>query len=136
MRLLPILPAAVAAAISLAAPGAALADSPVVIDGGDDDMRDTLHELLPDRDAPTSLFDAERIGEEAAGRAMVWLRSEGYYGAIVTPEATEAPPVARLVIEPGPRFSFAASQLEYAGSAPDAGTALQAQRALAIVPPG
>ena len=136
MRLFPVLPAAVAAAISVAAPGAALADSPVVIDGGDDDMRDTLRELLPDRNRPESLFDAERIAEEAAERAMVWLRSEGYYGAVVTPEATEEPPTARIVIQPGARFSFTAPAIEYTGDAPDSATAAEAQRAIGAVTPG
>lgn len=136
MRLFPTLPAAMAAAISLAAPGVAAADSPVVIEGGDGDMRDTLRELLPDRDRPQSLFDAERIAEEAAERAMVWLRSEGYYGATVTPEATEEPPAARLVINPGPRFSFSESQIEYAGAAPDSETQSQARAALEIVAAG
>ncbi|HYD89720.1 MAG TPA: BamA/TamA family outer membrane protein [Vitreimonas sp.] len=136
MRLLPVLPAAMAAAISLAAPSAAWADSPVLIDGGDEDMRDTLRELLPDRDPPESLFDAERIAEEAAERAMVWLRSEGYYGATVTPEATEEPPAARLVIAPGPRFSFTAPEIEFVGDPPDSGTAAEARRAIGAVSPG
>lgn len=104
MRLLPVLPAALFAALG---PPAAWADSPVVLEGADHDTREAILDLLPDRDPPESLFDAERIAEEAAARALVWLRSEGYYGATVTPQASETPPVARLVIAPGPRFSFA-----------------------------
>ncbi|MGH6952477.1 MAG: autotransporter assembly complex protein TamA, partial [Vitreimonas sp.] len=121
MRLFPVLPAALCAAIGLAAdPPAAWADSPVVIDGADEDMRKAIRNLLPDRDTPTTLFEAERVAEEAAARALVWLRSEGYYGATVTPEVTEEPAQARLVIDPGARFHFAAPQLTYDGAPPDA----------------
>lgn len=136
MRLFPVLPAAFAAAISLAAPGAASAESPVVIDGGDDDMRDALRDLLPDRPAPTSLFDAERIAEEAAERATVWLRSEGYYAAAVTPQASEEPPEARLLIAPGPRFSLVAPSVEYAGAQPSAEAQARVREALSAVTPG
>ncbi|MDZ4691238.1 autotransporter assembly complex protein TamA [Terricaulis sp.] len=136
MRLFPVLPAALAAAVALAAPPAAWADSPVVVEGGDKDMRDTIRDLLPDRERPTSLFDAERIAEEAAARARVWLRSEGYYGATVTPEATEEPPAARLIIEAGQRFSFADPSLAYAGATPDSATDLEARNALSLVPEG
>src|SRR5688572_15405603 len=80
MRFFPVLPAALCVAIGIAA-GAprAWADSPVIIEGPDEDTREAILELLPDREAPESLFDAERIAEEAAQRATVWLRSEGYY---------------------------------------------------------
>lgn len=136
MRFFPVLPAAMAAAITLAAPQAAHADSPVTIEGVDDDMRDTLRELLPDRERPTSLFDAERIAEEASDRATAWLRSEGYYAATVTPEATEEPPAARLIIEAGPRFSLTAPTLEYEGAPPIATADAEVRQALAGVTPG
>lgn len=136
MRLFPILPAAVIATVAFAAPPPAWADSPVVVEGGDKDMRDTIRDLLPDRERPESLFDAERIAEEAAARAHAWLRSEGYYGATVTPEATEEPPAARIIIEAGPRFSFADPSLAYSGPTPDAATDLEARNALSLVPAG
>src|SRR5688572_12555279 len=97
MRALPIVPAALVAALGLtAAPMSASADSPVVIEGVDEEMRETIADLLPDRDQPSSLFDAERIAEEAAARALILLRSEGYYGANVTAEAREEPAEARI----------------------------------------
>ncbi|MBK6705024.1 MAG: hypothetical protein IPG56_15565 [Caulobacteraceae bacterium] len=111
MRRLPILPAALCAALGLPAVAPAWADSPVVIDGADHDTRRAILELLPDRDAPESLFDAERIAEEAAARALAWLRSEGYYGATVTPEASDNPPSARLIIDLGTRFTFGDTQI-------------------------
>lgn len=134
MRAVPIVPAAFVAVLGLtAAPITASADSPVVIEGGDDDMRDAIAGLLPDRDRPSSLFDAERIAEEAAERATVWLRSEGYYGATVTPEAREEPIEARIIIEPGARFSFDAPQIAYTGAAPDPEAALAVEQAIAAV---
>jgi translocation and assembly module TamA len=126
MRLLPILPAALCVAIGVAVdPPRAWADSPVVLDGVDGDTRKAILDLLPDRDAPESLFDAERIAEEAAARALVWLRSEGYYAATVTPEARENPISARLLISTGPRFLLEPPQLVYDGDTP-APTAAQA----------
>ena len=134
MRALPIVPAALVAALGLtAAPITASADSPVVIEGGDDEMREAIADLLPDRERPESLFDAERIAEEAAARALLWLRSEGYYGAVVTPEAREEPAEARLLIEPGARFSFDAPQISYAGAPPDPAAALAVEQAIAAV---
>ena len=137
MRAFPIIPAAFVVALGVtAAPHAALADSPVVIEGGDDDMRDAIRDLLPDRDRPESLFDAERIAEEAATRALVWLRSEGYYGAEVTPEASEEPALARVTIAPGPRFSFADPEIVYAGGEPDADARTAVMQALSGVQAG
>lgn len=133
MRRLPILPVALCAAIGLPAVTPAWADSPVVIEGADHDSRHAILELLPDRDAPESLFDAERIAEEAAARALAWLRSEGYYGATVTPQATDNPPSARLIIELGSRFTFADPQVTYEAEAPNAEAARAADEAIATV---
>lgn len=122
MRLLPVLPAAaLVAVIGVGAPmGAAYADSPVVIEGVDADMRQAILDLLPDREAPTTLFDAERLAEEAATRVRLWLRAEGYYASTVATEALEEPAAARLVITPGRRFRFAALQIAYADEPPSA----------------
>lgn len=133
MRRLPILPVALCAAIGLPAVTPAWADSPVVIDGADHDSRRAILELLPDRDAPESLFDAERIAEEAAARALAWLRSEGYYSATVTPQATDNPPSARLIIELGARFTFADPQISYEAEAPSAEASHAADEAIATV---
>lgn len=97
----------------------AWARTPVAIEGGDEDTRKAILDLLPDREAPTSLFDAERIGEEAAARATAWLRSQGYYDAVVTPEASENPISARLQITLGQRYRFSAPSLTFEGDAPN-----------------
>jgi translocation and assembly module TamA len=132
MRLLPILPAALCVAIGMPA-ATTWADTPVVIEGADEDAREAILDLLPGRDRPTTLFEAERIAEEAAARALVWLRSEGYYSATVTPEASDEPVAARLVIALGPRFSFAPARVAYSGEAPDGRTAAEVARALQTV---
>ncbi len=125
-------PTALCAAIGFAAVAAPSAEarSPVVIEGVDHDMRESLEELLPDREAPTTLFDAERIGEEAAEHAMAWLRSQGYYDAQVTPEANESPASARLIIAPGARYRFTAPELAFEGDAPSEAAASAARTAL------
>ncbi|MGD9979218.1 MAG: autotransporter assembly complex family protein [Hyphomonadaceae bacterium] len=107
-----------------------------MIEGPDRDAREAILDLLPNRDPPESLFDAERIAEEAAARALVWLRSEGYYGASVTPEASENPPAARLIIAPGPRFSFEAPRINYEAGTPDADASRAVSEAVALVRPG
>ncbi|WP_395646592.1 autotransporter assembly complex family protein [Terricaulis sp.] len=137
MRILPVSAAALCAAIGLAAgPGPARADSPVVIEGADEDTRKAILDLLPDRDRPATLFEAERIAEEAAARATAWLRSEGYYASEVTPETTEDPVSARLVIAPGPRFLFDPPQVIYTGAAPDGDAQHAVTRALETVRAG
>ncbi len=137
MRSFLTLPAALCAALGFgAAAPMAWADTPVVIEGADEGMREAILDLLPDRARPETLFEAERIAEEAAARAMVWLRSEGYYAAQVTPEASETPARARLVIAPGARFSFAAAQLSFDDGAPDQATADAARQAIGTVREG
>jgi translocation and assembly module TamA len=136
MRRFSILPAAICAALGAVATSQAFAETPIQIDGADDTTREAILDLLPDRDPPDSLFDAERIAEEAAARARAWLRSEGYYAATVTPEASDEPPLARLVIAPGARFRFAPPLLTFANAPPDPQTAAAAQDALASLTEG
>lgn len=133
----PTFSAALLAALGLAAAAPLVwADSPVAIEGTDSDMRRAILDLLPDRERPTTLFEAERIAEEAAARANAWLRSEGYYAADVAPETTETPVTARLVIAPGPRFAFNAVHFEYADEAPDPETQATVAHALASIAEG
>lgn len=130
-------PAAICAAgvVLVSAPSPALARSPVEIQGVDNDQRQSILALLPDRDRPTTLFEAERISEEAAARALAWMRSEGYYAAEVTPEAQEAPPLARLTISPGARFHLLAPDLVFDDGVPDAATAAAVRGAIEALKP-
>ena len=139
MRTVSTLPAALCAALGLvaaAAPPLAHADSPIVLEGANEEARKAILHLLPDRDPPTTLFEAERIAEEAASRAIAWLRSEGYYEAEVTPQANEHPPSAHLIIAPGRRFRFAAPDLAFAGEPPSAAASEAARAAIHHVEPG
>lgn len=117
MRLFATLSVALAAAIAL--PATADAQSPVLVEGVDEATGEAILDLLPDRDPPATLFDAERLSEEAAARALAWLRSEGFYAAAVSPQASEHPVRARLAITPGPLFRFAPPALAFDGAAPD-----------------
>lgn len=117
--------------------GGARAETPVQIEGVENgDRRNAIRALLPDRDAPETEFDAERIAEEAAGIVRDWLRSEGWYqGAAFARVATETlAPSVEVVF--GPRFTFAEPVLDYSGQAvtPEADAAVR--EALSIVRPG
>ncbi len=108
--------AAACAAVGLAmaaGPEHACAETPVAVEGADDSARDAIKALLPDRDAPTTLFDAERLSEEAAARALAWLRSEGYYEGAAEPDAEENPVRARVRVTLGPRFQFSGASIAY-----------------------
>jgi translocation and assembly module TamA len=131
MRNTHVLHAALCAALGFAAGApSAWALSPVVIEGANEEVRKAILDLLPDRDRPATLFEAERVAEEAASRATVWLRSEGYYDAIVTPDASDNPVAARLEIAPGVRYRFNAPSVVYDSGAPDAETAAAVMHAL------
>lgn len=134
MRFSPLLLAVPAAALAWALAVSALdAASPVDVVGVGGDVRESIERALPERDAPQTLFDAERLAEEAADRATRWLRSEGWYAAEVTPEAEESPPVARVRITPGQRFVFSLASLAFDGAAPDAPSAALARAAIETV---
>ena len=69
---------------------------------------------------PTSRLDARRRATDAAERAILLLRSEGYYQAELEPQVSETdPPQAILVVRAGRRFQFGVSSLEWTGLAPE-----------------
>ncbi len=112
-----------AAVLWAASAGLASAATPVKIEGVDDDTREAIRRVLPDREAPQTLFDAERLAEEAAQRARAFMRSEGWYAATVEPVAEDAPPRALVRIVPGARFAFAEPQVTFEGAIDDVSTA-------------
>ncbi|MET0183406.1 MAG: BamA/TamA family outer membrane protein, partial [Caulobacterales bacterium] len=139
MRAIRTLPATACVAAGLALTSAAQpahADTPVVLEGGSDDIRDAIEDLLPDREKPESLFDAERISEEAATRAAAYLRSEGYYQSEALPDAQDNPPEARVRITLGPQFHIGQSSVVYADPAPDTETQAEVTQAIGLAPPG
>ncbi|MBI1187059.1 MAG: BamA/TamA family outer membrane protein [Alphaproteobacteria bacterium] len=97
-------------------------------------MAEAIADVLPDREAPDSLFDAERLAEEAAGLADAYLRSEGYYAATITPVADDDG--ASLRIEPGRRFVFAAPSVAFDGDPPEPAAATALREDLGLVAPG
>jgi translocation and assembly module TamA len=88
----------------------------VKIEGVDDDTRDAIRRVLPDREAPQSLFDAERLAEEAAERVRAFMRSEGWYAATVEALAEDTPPRALVRVVPGARFMFAEPTVTFDGA--------------------
>lgn len=139
MRVLRTLPATACVAAGLAMTGAAdpaHADTPVVLEGADDRTRDAIEKLLPDRDDPETLFDAERISEEAATRATAWLRSEGYYQGEAQPDAQDNPPQARVRLTLGPRFHLGDTTISYEEPPPDAETQTRVAEAARLAPRG
>ena len=128
-----LLPAAALAWAATAGP--LYAANPVEIEGVDDDTREAIERVLPDREPPQSLFDAERLAEEAAGRALAFMRSEGWYAATVESEAEDAPVRARVQIAPGKRFAFVAPEVRFEGAL-DEKSAAAVREATARIAPG
>lgn len=100
------------------------------------ELRDQIVGAIGQTDRPMgSRFEARRRAREAGDDAVAVLRSEGYYAADVAPDVSEAePPQAFVRIQTGPRFVFAAPQVEWLTPQPDAPTQAEALSSLGIVP--
>lgn len=113
---------AVAASAALITPTAALADTPrAVVEGElDRDLRDLLVNEIGTSERPAdNRFEARRRARDAAEAAITVLRSEGYYEYDVQPVVGDGDaPIPRVLITPGPRFTLAAPQVEWVGTAP------------------
>ncbi len=127
---------ALAAAVFAPLAPAYAQDTPVVLEGATEDVREAVRATLPDRERPATLFDAERLAEEAAESALAWLRAEGYYSGRAEPIAEDEPPRARVRLELGARFTFADPAVEFDGPPPDPGADAALRRALAPVRAG
>jgi translocation and assembly module TamA len=128
---------AIAAIIGAAAApaGAQAAERKAVIQGvGDNALRQAIEQAVgEDRAPPENRLEARRRARDAAENALALLRSEGYYAGTVEPdigEGEQPTPVVR--VEPGPRFSFGASEVEWVGTAPTAEADRAAQAALSL----
>jgi translocation and assembly module TamA len=126
----------VPAVLALAPPVHAQDRSPVVILGAEGRLSEAIAEILPPREAPQTLFQAERVSREAADQAAALLRSEGYYQATVTAEPREEPPIARIAVSPGPRFVLESAALVFEGEPPDPDSAEAARGALSALVQG
>lgn len=124
----------------LAAP--AQADVPRArIEGAlDRDLRDILERAVGvSPDGPASRFDARRRARQAADAVVAALRSEGYYAATASPEIGEGDtpdPVIR--VDPGKRFVFAETSVDWQGEPPadDTRAAVLAATGLVAGEPG
>ncbi|MBI1250232.1 MAG: BamA/TamA family outer membrane protein [Alphaproteobacteria bacterium] len=134
MRVCVLWMAAVSA--SVCATTDAAAQTPVRIEGVSGDLLEDLQALLPERETPRTLFDAERIAEEAAARATAFLRSEGYYAAQVVPQTQEDPPAATLSIDLGERYVYAPATLSFEGAAPAEDAAAELESIAGALAPG
>jgi translocation and assembly module TamA len=128
-----VLAACAGAALAVAAP-TAWAANPVEIQGVEEDLRERIAAVLPDRDRPDSVFAAERLAEEAAERGRAFLRSEGYYAAAIEPHA-DAQNRAWISIELGARFRFAPFALVFDQTPPRPETQTAVRNALSPVRP-
>ncbi|MGE3301628.1 MAG: autotransporter assembly complex family protein [Hyphomonadaceae bacterium] len=106
------------------------------LEGADNSILKAIAQTLPERERPATLFDAERLAEEAAGRAEAWMRSEGYYEGVADAVGEDNPPVARVKITLGQRFAFAPPVIIFESAQPDAEAAKAAGEALALVKDG
>ena len=101
-------------------------------------LRDAIEQAVGDaRTAPTSRIDARRRAAEAADSAIALLRSEGYYESTVDPDIGEGEtPAAVVKIDPGPRFTFSQTSVDWVGAEPNAEARDAALKALSLKPGG
>ncbi len=117
--------------------GPALAEPRADVSGDlSGDLRERIVRAIGQADRPVdNLFQARRRARDAAEDAIAVLRSEGYYAYGVNAEVLEIePPRPVVAITPGPRFVFAAPQVVWMGTAPDAETQAMARLALELAP--
>ena len=106
----------------------------------DGELRDAIEQAVgEDRATPENRLEARRRARDAAENALALLRSEGYYAGVVEPDIGEGErPTPVVRVEPGARFTFGASKVEWVGTAPtdEADRAAQAALALRLGAPG
>lgn len=88
------------------------------------DLRESLERAVGETDARIeNRFQARRRATAAAENAEALLRSEGYYQSVIEQVVEgESPPVAAIIVTPGPRFTLAPSTMEWLGTPPDPAT--------------
>ncbi|MDP1632079.1 MAG: autotransporter assembly complex family protein [Caulobacter sp.] len=134
--------AVLAAAVFVAATAPARAQSPKALIQGvsDSDLREDIERAVGEtKSLPQTRFEARRRAREAAEDAIAALRTQGYYGYSVEPDVVDPdqddggqPPFPVLRIDPGPRFRFAGSGVEWVGAEPLPGVMIAAEQAMAL----
>ncbi len=122
--------AAIAAPASAAAPIAELRGVP------DDPVFDIVRSVVPIESEPArSLLEARRRAERAALRVRAALRSEGWYGALVTSDARGGEsPMGVVEVELNQRFVFGTINVVFDGEAPGEAAISSARTAIGLAP--
>lgn len=116
-------------------PAAALAEPRAVVEGvTDPGLRERITLAVGVVGEPAaSAFEARRRAVAAAELATDVLRSEGYYGATVTPDVIDGPtPVAVVQVSTGPAFTLSGTGITFADPAPGADVQAAARAALGL----
>ncbi|ENZ81409.1 autotransporter secretion outer membrane protein TamA [Caulobacter vibrioides OR37] len=112
----------------------AFADEPMAqIQGVEDkSLREAIQRALTQSKHPAqSRAEARRRARQAGEDAIAVLRAEGYYGYTVEPDVLDGDPPRGVVrITPGPLFVIADPRIDWAGKAPDEGSAQRAVLAM------
>lgn len=128
--------AASAALLTQTGPAPARAETPKASLEGDlpARLRAAIAEAIGQTDHPIdNRFEARRRAREAASDAVAVLRSEGYYGAEVTPEVGEGDtPQPVVQVQPNRRFVIEDPQIAWSGEAPPANVQAAAQAVMGL----
>lgn len=128
--------ALVASAASGLVAGVAQAAVPRAEVRGVDDkaLRGLILQAIGDAPAKSSSrLEARHRAEEAAGKAIAVLRSQGYYDYDVEPDIGDGDaPVSIVTVDPGPLTRIAETRVEWVGAAPDDKTQADAVKAMAL----
>lgn len=97
-----------------------------------DELRQRIEDAIGEVDEPAvNRFQARRRAQSAAENAMAVMRSEGYYGATIEDDVQgDNPPVAVIIVTPGPQFHIANPAIEWIATQPDPRTLSEAEAAL------
>lgn len=126
-----------ALAVLTCAGAAEAAERKAVVEGVEDrGLRDQIERAVGEtRNAPASRIEARRLAREAAESAEALLRSEGYYDSVIEPDIGEGDTPAALVrIEPGPRYKFSQTSVDWVGAMPSEEARVATLKALSLKP--
>jgi translocation and assembly module TamA len=108
---------------ALASQAASAQAGRVPVEGLPAALSDGLKRLQREEPNPETLFEAQRQADRAAGVAKQYLESQGYYLAEVEARAEGVETFTRrVIVTPGPLFTYASRRIEYLNSEPDAQT--------------
>lgn len=99
------------------------------------DLRDFVASNLSERDVPGSPLEARRQAREAGRTARDALNSKGYFAPQIETAVLSGPPLRpALRIDPGPRFTVDAIDIDWEGDPPARDVIHEVHEAIAIQP--